>query len=685
MTNYIIFFLNIIKKKHCRNLIAILIIVLLGFIFHKNYINEFPSYKHAWAQSDRYALAKGFVNNDLNFFKPETFVLNHQFPDDWKTPSETSITAVDFPIHDFIPAVFMKATGISSPSIFKTYTLLYSFIGLFYLFKLTNHLTKSFTKSIFALIFAATSPIFVYYQSGFLPTIPSLANAFIGIYFYTKYLSSTKNIDFNKSILFLTLGALSRTTFAIPLIAVLGLELFRIIQKKTPFAPKITPVLLSISVILFYILYNTYLRNKYGSIFLNHILPAESFQEFIDILKSIKNKWMMHYFSILHYSALALLSFVAFIYLICKKTSIKKEVLTVLFLTSIIFAGSVLFALLMFRQFSAHDYYFLDTFFLPIILLLIVVLSLIPSHKFTPVYFSLTIVLISVPLVINAKESQKEIRTTGPWDRVYATINNFKDAEKYLDSLKIPKNSKLLVLDAYAPNIPFILMNRKGYAVLNTNKERIQEVLKWKYDYIIFQNEFFISDIYTPYNDFISNTKIIWSNGHISICKSIENEKNQSLIEYLGLSKKTPSFEKKMDYDSLNIDIWENTNSTDKLYFSGKRCGIVTPDMIYGLTYKTKNLPIIRIKNSLLLFQSYFLHDSSADVELILSISENGENIYYKSYNLRYLLKKKNSWEKLNLTFELPKIKSDDYEFSIFLWNTGKTKLYLDDFEFKLY
>ena len=38
------------------------------FFFQRNNLNEFPSYIHSWAQSDYYALSKGFVRNNLNFF-----------------------------------------------------------------------------------------------------------------------------------------------------------------------------------------------------------------------------------------------------------------------------------------------------------------------------------------------------------------------------------------------------------------------------------------------------------------------------------------------------------------------------------------------------------------------------------------------------------------------------------------
>jgi RsiW-degrading membrane proteinase PrsW (M82 family) len=139
--------------------------------------------------------------------------------------------------------------------------------------KLSYAITKDYIKSIFVVIFTATSPVYVYYQVGFLPTIPSLSNAITGIYFYYRYLKKNKNKHFIISMLFLTLAALSRTTVAIPLIAVLGIELIRLIKKGINLLPKLFPVSISILSLLSYLFYNGYLRETYGSIFLNHILP----------------------------------------------------------------------------------------------------------------------------------------------------------------------------------------------------------------------------------------------------------------------------------------------------------------------------------------------------------------------------------------------------------------------------
>jgi len=61
------------KKK--IEIIGILILIIgFGFLFQFEYLNEFPSYIHAWAQSDRYALSLGFIENGFDFFKPQTYI-----------------------------------------------------------------------------------------------------------------------------------------------------------------------------------------------------------------------------------------------------------------------------------------------------------------------------------------------------------------------------------------------------------------------------------------------------------------------------------------------------------------------------------------------------------------------------------------------------------------------------------
>ena len=283
----------------------LILIVGLSFFYQYPYLNKFPSHIHAWAQADRYALSLGFVENDLNFFKPQTFIYNKQFPHKYRVPSETTISAVEFPIHDFIPAIFMQLCKNKSPLFFQLYVLLYSIIGLIFLSKLAYKVNGDCLKTTLVIVFATTSPVFVYYQGGFLPSIPSLSNAIIGIYYYYKFLNQDKDKDKDKhfwlSIIFMTIAVLSRTTFAIPLIAIFTVEILRIIRKDTKLKPKILPIILSILLIFLFRIYNYHLREKYGSIFLSHLMPAENIMQFKELLFQTFQNWFFQYLTWPHY------------------------------------------------------------------------------------------------------------------------------------------------------------------------------------------------------------------------------------------------------------------------------------------------------------------------------------------------------------------------------------------------
>ncbi len=674
--------------KSKQTFAAIVVILLLGLFFHLKHLNEFPSHIHAWAQSDRYALALGFQHNGFNFFKPETLVMNHQFPDDWKTPSKESITAVDFPVHDFIVAIIMKITGSHAPWVFRLYILLYSFIGLFFLYKLAFLLTDCFYKSIFVLIFAATSPVFIYYQAGFLPTIPSLANAIIGLYFYFKYMKFEKLSAFNFSIFFLTLAALSRATFIIPLFAVLVIEFMRIIRKEAGFTSKVFPVLISLSLFISYFFYNRWLGEKYGSIFLNHFLPAKSFQEIIYLLKITLEGMGSQYFSIFHYIIFLLLSITALFFKFFRKNNLLKSSRQLLFLALLLFIGCIIFAEMMLWQFPAHDYYFLDTFYLPVILLLILILILIPKtdSKSGRIIYVLSVLLFSIPFVINGNNTQKTRRITGINDRTSTTNIDYGNSKTFLDSIGIPKDSKMLVLAACSPNIPFILMDRKGYADISPAKEDIKNMLTWDYDYIVVQNDVFLTEIFSVYPEIISKITKIADNGKISVCKLSDKVQYQTITDFLGIRNKKPAYQELMTYDSLSNNSWQNIQSTTIKAFSGVKSGILTTEKEYGLTYKSSHLPVITSKSCILVFSAYFWFEKQMnDCDIVVSINDNSKNIYYKRNNIKNLLIETNNWNKVELLFQLPQLKSKDYEFSIFIWNTGKNNLFTDDFSLKFY
>ena len=676
------------RKK--KSLVVISFIILVGVLFHWKNINEFPSYTHAWAQADRYAISLGFLDNNLNFFKPQTYILNHQFPHNFKVPSENGVTAVDFPIHDFIPALWMKLLGTTSPWVFRLYILLYSFIGLFFLFKTSRLMGNDFLKSIIILTFAVTVPVFVYYQNSFLPTIPSFSNAIIGLFFYLHYVKSQEKKSFIWCLVFLTLATLSRTTFAIPLIAIFGIELLYTFKSKKVDLYKIGAVLSSIAVIVIYLFYNAYLRNQYGSVFLNHMLPAENLSQIKKLSIEIYQKWKFHYFTPVHY-LMILLTFGLSFYFTRKREKqglgLQKRLL---FLVLINLLGSILFALLMLQQFRNHDYYFIDVFLIPMLFLMIYLWNTIPSNLIrknlliaVPI---LALILLSITWM--SFDLQKDKRATGSWDKIMTTAINFEGTDSFLDNLNISREAKVLVLDAVAPNIPLTKMKRKGYVVLTTSKENIERSLSWPYDYVAIQNEFFLTDIYPNFPKIITKLKKVANNGKVSFYVLLKEPVNSTLTEFLNIHEMTPLLSEVVNFDTTEVSnsFWSNLLTVDSIAYSGKKSGFVPPEKKFGITYKTIDLPLLKKQKTLLYVKSHFLKiEDLSNCQLAVSITENGKSIYFKSHDLSNMIKTYNNWEEHSLIFNLPKVNSDDYEFAVFIWNQGKNQLFYDDFGYHIY
>ncbi len=357
----------------------------------------------------------------------------------------------------------------------------------------------------------------------------------IGLYFYCKYLHFSIRKDFSLSVLFLTLATLNRSTFAIVLIAVLGTELLRIIKRHSLLKDKLLSVTLSALSIIGYAAYNSILREKYGSIFLSELLPAKNWEEAKEILNAAYEYWFTWYLSGWHYYLLGACLLLTIVMVLLKK-GIKQTFYPVGLLILLIFTGYFVFAILMLRQFMFHDYYFLDTFFLPVLLLLIFALACLPDFSFKYIHMlsAFFIALISIPLMTTAVEKQ-EIRYADVTPRMAATINNFNDAAAFLDTARIERDARILVLDCCTPNIPFVFMERKGYANMRFNKETVEQQLQWDADYVVIEYSSLISEE----GAFLKDPSVLYhldkraGNGKIAICKVLKTPKAQKIEDFM--------------------------------------------------------------------------------------------------------------------------------------------------------
>ena len=672
------------NKKYQPYLI-ITILFIVAFIFNFKTINEFPQYKHCWAQCDRYALALGFIDNDGDFFHPQTFAYNNQFPNDFETIKNNTITAVDFPIHDYVVSLLMKLFCTTSPWVFKIYILLYSLIGLFYLYRLTTLFTQSFAKQLIVLLFALSSPTLLYYQAGFLPTIPSLANGFIGLYFFFNYLKTNHVKDFKWSILFITLATLARLPFAIILIAICSFEFLQLLKYKKTSLFKIVTVSLSLLLIGSYYLYNEHLRANYGSLFLNYIIPAANIDELISFIVYTFDHWGFQYFSYFHYALFGVF-ILTFLYTKIRKKTINNifESQLILFINILLF-GCILYYLLMSFQFLHHDYYFLDTFYSPIILLFLFVVIKAPSFQYSLSKKKLAILVLlgSIPLFVYAYKIQYDQRHL-EFYKENTTAINFENAEIFLNEHHIPKDAKILTIAADGVNNPFILMNRKGYTVITPSSDKIKKAIDWPYDYIVLENSKIINQIYTPFPAIINQLIKIGANNNLSIyIKKTKNEPTD-FESFFNLDTKLKLYHQRIGFDTVPENC-SNTDSLSTFCFSGKKAGFVDALNEYGFTHRITNLKTLYQRKKILNVNAIFYSEKQLnELLLCVSIKSDEKDILFLSNDISKTIVQ-SQWNKQNILFSLPKIEEKEIEISIFIWNKGRNKVYYDDFDISIY
>ena len=688
-------------SKYHTYLIAF-VIVVIGISLHYSTFNEFPQYKHCWAQSDRYALSVGFTNNGGDFFHPETYVFNKQFPSDFKTASETTITSVDFPIHDYIVSLVMRLFNTTSPWCFRLYNMLYSMVGLFFLYRLTLLFTTNILKALLVVIFAALSPTLLYYQAGFLPTIPSLANAIIALFFFFKFDKTKARKYYVYFIVFITLAALARLPFVMVLVAIICVELFYVFKKNkqnslinqgeqqvTPRSIKLFKlwlILISLAIIVMYYLYNNYLRNTYGSLFLNYPMPATSFNELVEFTGAVYTRWFYKYFSHMHYILLGALGVLYVINRLIKKVQVTAFENKLVLFAFILFSGCLMYFVLMTFQFLDHDYYYLDSFYIPTLCLFVFLIVKLPEYKSAWLQKIIYTVLLglSIPMWLYAKHIQETEKINLFYTEHTTTAQNFKNADLFLDSLGISKHARILVMGPDGPNNPFLLMKRKGYTVIYPDYDKIKNALTFPYDYVVLENSKLLTTIYNAYPAIVHQLKFVATNQYITVYSKQHLKEGGSVGSFLNLESHSLIYRQHIGFDTIPENCF-NIDSLSNVCFSGKKAGFVSATMEYGFTHKIYDLKALTQQPSVLLVKSMLAYkDTLNELLLCVSITHNNKDIVFLANDLSKQLKTP-LWTQQESIFEIPKIDDKDFELKVFIWNRGKNLVYYDDFDVIVY
>ena len=517
-------------KKPSIHLIAAACIVIVGLLLAWQRLNEFPSYIHAWAQSDWYSLSIGFHNNGFDFFHPETLIYNKQFPDWWLVDTGSTITSVDFPIHAYIVALLMKIFGTTAPWVFRVWTLVCSLVGIWFLYLLARRLTKNTLKSLAVVVIALTSPLYAYYFNSFLPSTPAISLVIIGLWAYVRYIQESETRFWHLAVAMLGVATLVRTSQAVALVAVCGFELLRqtksndIIFSFKNYLKKVQKLSLSVIVTLLviigYMLWNAHLRAQNGSLFLNYLMPVRNWQDVRDLAENINELWKFRYFSQLQHWVVLILVVAGIAFFIIRKKKLHRN--SLFWFSTIYLFGTFLFFLAMFRQYNQHDYYFLDSFFTPILICVILALRQLPDpERRWSAAASLVLVVAGVFMLSTAKKGLTAMHYDP--DRAKVCAENYAGSDVWLDEMGIANDAKILSMFGYPQNSPFILMHRKGYTMMKDDDTLVDSVVNFNYDYMVIENNI-LDEKYEKMKDVFSRFERIGSNGRLSIYKKISNQ-----------------------------------------------------------------------------------------------------------------------------------------------------------------
>jgi 4-amino-4-deoxy-L-arabinose transferase-like glycosyltransferase len=154
----------------------------------------------SWRQSDVAAIARNFSENGFRFAYPQI---------DW-AGSAPGYVGTEFPILPFLTAVCYKFAGVRE-WIGRSESVIFFALSLPFFFLLVREIFGS-TAALWATFFYSFAPLNVFAGRSFMPDVPSLSLALIGLYFFLRWIKDGKSAPFFLAAIAISLSILVKVT-----------------------------------------------------------------------------------------------------------------------------------------------------------------------------------------------------------------------------------------------------------------------------------------------------------------------------------------------------------------------------------------------------------------------------------------------------------------------------------------
>ena len=190
----------------------VFVIGLLAVAARLIFINQ-PYIDHwSWRQSDVAAIARNFLQNGFRFGYPQI---------DW-AGNAPGYVGTEFPILPFIAAVCYKFAGVHE-WIGRIQAVILFAVSLPFFFLLVREIFGS-TAAVWASFFYCFTPLNIFAGRSFMPDVPSLSFAIVGLYFFLRWIQHDESSSFFFAAIAISLSLLIKITTIVivaPLVYVL--------------------------------------------------------------------------------------------------------------------------------------------------------------------------------------------------------------------------------------------------------------------------------------------------------------------------------------------------------------------------------------------------------------------------------------------------------------------------------
>ena len=187
----------------------VIVIGLLAVAARLVFLNQ-PYVDHwSWRQSDVAAIARNFLQNGFRFGYPQI---------DW-AGNAPGYVGTEFPILPFIAAVCYKFAGVHE-WIGRIQAVTLFAVSLPFFFLLVREIFGS-TAAVWATFFYCFTPLNIFAGRSFMPDVPSLSFAIVGLYLFLRWIQHDESWSFFVAAIAISLSLLIKIT-SIVIVAPLG-------------------------------------------------------------------------------------------------------------------------------------------------------------------------------------------------------------------------------------------------------------------------------------------------------------------------------------------------------------------------------------------------------------------------------------------------------------------------------